>query len=126
MRSASLFGALVLAALASLVASAPAPAIRYHECQHPVTTGVEVSQLRHVSAATACPPALALYSWENKDDHTRQLYICAGRSPGKPVLKRHRFDGWALSLRGKFDIFTMSRGNSSFAVSGTDFPVICD
>ena len=125
MRSASLFGALVVGALACLIASAPAPAAQYHECQHPVTTGVEVFRLHHVSTATACPVALSLYSWENKDDHTRTLYVCAGRSPGKPVLKLHRFDGWALSLRGR-GVFTMSRGSSSFAVSGTDFPVICD
>jgi hypothetical protein len=117
---------MVLTALADLLASAPAPAIQYHECQHPVTTGVEVSQLRHVSVATACPPALALHKWEPKHEHMRKLYTCAGPSPGKPVLKIHRFDGWTLSLVGKYRIFTMSRGASSFAVSGTDFPVICD
>jgi hypothetical protein len=125
-RSASFLGALALATLTCLAASARALATRYHECQHPVTTGVEISHLRHVRTSIACPVALSLYSWENKDDHTRKLYICAGRSPGRPVLRMHRFDGWALSLTGKFDLFTMSRGASSFVVSGTDFPVICD
>ena len=119
-------GVLALAAIVWLAASAPAPAAtNYVECQHPVVTGVEVSHLRDVSASTACPVALALFRWENKDDHIRELYVCKGKSPGKPVLRRHSFEGWALSI-ARSGFFEMSRGRSSFAVSGTDFPVICD
>lgn len=125
MRSISLLASAVLSAGVSLGTSPLASAARYTECQHPVTTGVEVSRLRDVSARTACPVARSLYRWENKDDHIRKLYVCAGKPPGKPVLKLHTFDGWALSI-GKLGVFEMSRGRSSFAVSGTDFPVICD
>ena len=88
-------------------------------------TGVEVSHLRRVSARTACPVALALFRWENKDDHIRKLYVCKGKPPGKPVLKTHSFEGWALSI-SKSGLFEMSRNGGSFSVSGTDFPVICD
>ena len=105
--------------------TATAATTKYIECQHPVVTGVEVSHLRHVSTRTACPVALALFRWENKDDHIRKLYVCKGKPPGRPVLKTHSFEGWALSI-AKSGFFEMSRGRGSFAVSGTDFPVICN
>ncbi|MGA2469257.1 MAG: hypothetical protein ABSG64_01035 [Solirubrobacteraceae bacterium] len=126
MRSPSLLGALVVAAAAaaSLSMSAPAQAdTKYTECQHPVVTGVEVSNLRHVSTATACPVALSLYSWENKDANGTKLYKCTSSPPGV-VLKLHKFDGWKLSITKSG--FEMSRGQSSFYVSGTDFPIACN
>jgi hypothetical protein len=124
MRSRLLLGALAVAAACALPTSAPAlAATKYVECQHPVTTGVEVSNLRHVSSATACPVALALYSWENKNTDIPKLYTCTSTPPGA-VLKRHSFDGWKLSI--KSGPFQMSRGNSSFDVSGTDFPIACN
>ncbi|HEV3320741.1 MAG TPA: hypothetical protein VG147_00950 [Solirubrobacteraceae bacterium] len=125
MRSTCLLGALAAAVGVSLTVSAPAPAAKYIECQHPVGTGVEISHLRHVSSATACPVALSLYRWENKDDHMPKLYKCAGNPPGTPVLKLHTFDGWGLSI-AKSGYFEMSRGQSSFYVTGTDFPLACN
>lgn len=124
-RKTSLLGALATAAVVALTTSAPAPAAKYIECQHPVVTGVEISHLRHVSRATACPVALALYRWENKDNNGAKLYKCAGRPPGTAVLKLHTFDGWALNI-AKSGYFEMSRGESSFSVSGTDFPLACN
>jgi hypothetical protein len=35
------------------------------------------------------------------------------------------FDGWRLSLSGRYQAFTMSQGPSSFEVTGTDFPLNC-
>lgn len=125
MRKTSLLGALLTAAVVALSTSAPAPAAKDIECQHPVVTGVEISYLRHVSRATACPVALALYRWENKGNNGAKLYKCAGKPPGKAMLKLHTFDGWALSI-AKSGYFEMSRGQSSFSVSGTDFPLACN
>jgi hypothetical protein len=125
MRPTCLLGALATTAAVLLIASAPAPAAKYIECQHPVVTGVEISHLRHVSSATACPVALSLYRWENKDNHMPKLYRCAGKPPGTAVLELHTFDGWALSI-AKSGYFEMSRGQSSFYVSGTDFPLACN
>jgi len=125
-RFTGFIAALVTAAALSVDATvATGATTKYIQCQHPVVTGVVVSHLRDVSAKTACPVALALFRWENKDGHTRELYVCKGNSPGKPVLRLHRFHGWALGL-SRSRLFEMSRGASSFAVSGTDFPVICD
>lgn len=114
--------ALAAAAAVSLSASAPAGAAAYTECQHPVGTGVEVSHLSHISSAASCPVALALYRWENSDNHGTELYRCAGF---KPVLKLHSFDGWTLSI-ARSGYFEMSRGHRSFAVGGTDFPLACN
>jgi hypothetical protein len=125
MRKTSLLGALAAVAGVLLSASTSAPAAKYIECQHPVVTGVEISHLRHVSRATACPVALALYRWENKDNNMPKLYKCTGKPPGTAALKLHTFDGWALSI-GKSGYFEMSRGQSAFYVSGTDFPLACN
>ena len=124
--------AIVLAATASAVAS-PAGAARtpkLHECQKPVRTGVEVYGLHDVSTAQACPVALALFSWENASQaHAKALYGCRDPMPntgGYPYLRLHHFHGWRLSLVGKpYGLFTMSRGNRSFHVGGTDFPLNC-
>lgn len=122
----------MLAALGVLASAGPAHAIparatRTYECQHPVMTGVEVYGLRHVSRARACRVALALFAWETPQ-HARRLYGCRPPSPapGYPYLKLRRFDGWRLSLHGRpYGELMMSRGSSSFLVSGTDFPLNC-
>jgi hypothetical protein len=119
--------ATLLAALAPAGAAGAAP--KYHECQKPVKTGVEVYALHRVSTARACGLALALFAWETKDDHEAVLYGCHRPKPeavGYPYLRLHRFHGWKLSLRGRpYGAFTMSSGASSFEVSGTDFPLNC-
>ncbi len=120
---------LVVAIAGAALAPAGASALpKLYECQKPVTTGVEVYGLRNISRARACPPALALYAWENGSGaHVNALYGCrrpVKESAGYPYLRLHSFRGWKLSLIGKpYGLFTMSRGNSSFHVGGTDFPL---
>ena len=55
----------------------------------------------------------------------RRLYTCTGGPTSAPVLRKHTFEGWALHLTRAGD-FQMSRGNRSFYVSGTDFPLACN
>jgi hypothetical protein len=121
-----------LAVTVALVLFAPSGAIaspHFHECQKPVRTGVEIYKLRGISPATACPVALALFAWEaSSPARSRALYGCSRPKPeaaGYPYLRLHRFRGYRISLTGKFKEFTMSRGGSSFEVSGTDFPLNC-
>jgi hypothetical protein len=116
--------------MATFLWSGPASAEpRFHECQKPVTTGVEVYGLRNVSIAEACGVALALYKWENVGHgHASTLYGCHFPMPeaaGYPYLKLRSFRGWRLSLSGPDKLFTMSRGRSSFHIGGTDFPLNC-
>jgi hypothetical protein len=116
--------------LCMLAAPVTASASKTYECQKPVMTGVEVSALHDISQSSACPPALALYAWENaKPAHATELYGCHRKAPdqaGYPYLKLHSFRGFKLSLVGKpYGTFTMSRGASSFHVGGTDFPLNC-
>jgi hypothetical protein len=122
MRLVRLLGgfAAVAAVAASLAVAGPAHAASEIECQHPVITGVEVSSLSHVTSARACPVALSLWKWENKDNNGSKLYTCAPMV----VLKLKTYDGWSLSLNKAG--FKMSRGTSSFYVSGTDFPIACN
>jgi hypothetical protein len=101
-----------------------------YECQKPVRTGVEVYGLHSIAPGRACPPALALFAWENSSEtHAKALYGCHYPMPetaGYPYLKLHHFHGWRLSLVGRpYGSFTMSRGGSSFHVGGTDFPLNC-
>ena len=105
--------------------SGPAAATRYIECQHPLVTGVEVSHLHDVGRATACPLALSLYRWENQDGHIRRLYTCTAGPASAPVLRLHSFHRWTLTLT-RAGYFQMSRGRSSFYVTGTDFPLACN
>jgi hypothetical protein len=121
----ALLCALAVALLAPAGASASS---KVYECQKPVVTGVEVSGLRDVTPAVACPPALALFAWERSGAHIRALYGCRRpkpEAPGTPYLLMHSFHGWKLSLTGRYGIFTMSRGKRSFHVGGTDFPLNC-
>jgi hypothetical protein len=98
----------------------PAGASTSVECQHPVRTGVEVYKLHHITSHSACPVALALYSWETNGNRESALYGCHGI--GHPYLRLHSFHGWHLSLTPDF---VMSRHGASFAVGGTDFPINC-
>lgn len=123
-------GALLAVGAVALALPAGASALpKTYECQKPVKTGVEVYELRHVTPARACRPALALFAWEaNSGAHIRALYGCRRPEPeagGFPYLKLHSFHGWRLSLTGRYKSFTMSRGASSFKVGGTDFPLNC-
>jgi len=116
--------ALALMTLAMTVGAASAQALpKLTECQRPARTGEEIYSLRNVSAATACPVVRALAKWEyHPISNTRKLYACVGPGHHTPRLVRRRFDGWALSIH---DGFVMSRGRSSFKVTGTDFPLNC-
>jgi len=130
MHGAAKLGVPVVALLVSLtMCSGASAAPRYHECQKPVRTGVEVYALHGVSSARACELALDLFAWENTDDHATALYGCHRPHPdaaGYPYLRLHRFHGWKLSLRGRpYGAFTMSSGGRSFEVTGTDFPLNC-
>jgi hypothetical protein len=124
-------GALVAVLIGTVVWPATALASpKTFQCQKPVLTGVEVYGLHNISPARACPPALALFAWENASGaHANALYGCHRPMPesaGFPYLRLHRFRGWKLSLAGRpLRSFTMSRSGSSFHVGGTDFPLNC-
>jgi hypothetical protein len=118
---------LLLSAPAIASASSGLPA-GFHECQHPVVTGVEVYGLKNVAVSTACPVALALSKWEPKRANAARLYGCHRKSAdaaGFPYLKLHVFGGWRLSLTGRYKAFTMTKGAATFQVTGTDFPLNC-
>jgi hypothetical protein len=129
-RSFLLTAAVAAALMPTGVAEAgSATAASVIECQHPVTTGVEIGRLKHVTAVTACPVALALYRYENSG---RKPFVYGCRRPATkngvrtPYLRFHAFDGWHMTLSGRYDYtFTFSRADASFIVGGTDFPVSC-
>jgi hypothetical protein len=126
-------GRLFIAVTAALAAAALVPAgasAKYHECQHPVTTGAGVSHLHNITVAEACPGALKLFHWEVLGQHYADLFKClpATTKDGirTPKLKRHHFRGYTLSLGGKYNYaFRMAKDGGSFAVGGTDFPINC-
>lgn len=114
---------IALASAVALLASLPgarAGAVKTVECQHPVMTGVEIFKLHNITSRSACPVALALFSWDDTHNHERALYGC--HRIGHPYLRLHSFHGWHLALTPDF---VMSRGGQSFAVGGTDFPINC-
>jgi hypothetical protein len=121
----------LLLVVLAIAGSAPGPAAAkgFYECQKPLRTGVEVYGLHSISAQRACPVALELFAWESSssaDQHA--LYGCTRPKPeaaGYPYLRLHHFRGWKLTLRGAGKAFTMSRGQRSFALTGTDFPLNC-
>jgi hypothetical protein len=88
------------------------------ECQHPVTTGVEVSDLRGVSRRTACKLALGLHKFALSG----HVIVSCGPNNQWPMLVLHRWHGWRTSL---LHGFTLARGDASFAVGGTDFSAPC-
>ena len=90
------------------------------QCQHPVVTGVEVFEMHRITSARACPIALALFHWEDTENHETVLYGCHGML--HPYLRLRTFHGWHLTLTPEL---TMSRHGTSFAVRGTDFPINC-
>jgi len=117
-------------AVAIFVLSAPTHALaapRIYECQHPTVTGQGAYDLVHVSVAQACRVVRALARFIHNGAEGWRLYRCVGRSStetGRPVLVIKRFDGWSLQIVHTFQ-FVMSRGESSFSVVGTDFPLNC-
>jgi len=116
---------LALAASASLGSSAAQALPKLTECQRPASTGEEAYHLKNVTAATACPVVRALAHWEyHPYTHITKLYTCVGPMKRTPKLVLHSFDGWKLSITRAGD-FQMSRGSSSFDVTGTDFPLNC-
>jgi hypothetical protein len=118
--------ATILSCLAAAAIAAAVPmtaSAKLYECQHPTVTGYEAYDLHHIRPATACAAVRALWKWEQRDHHVSQLYRCTAH-PGRPILKRHRFDGYTLRI-ARSGAFVMSRGRSSFSVTGTDFPLNC-
>lgn len=87
------------------------------ECQHPLTTGVEVYALHRVSVSTACSVALALHRYELSG---HLVVNCT--SSNRPVLILATFHGWRLHVSPEFHL---TRGLASFAATGTDFPAPC-
>jgi hypothetical protein len=124
-----LAGAVTATLMFALLLPGAASAKGFHECQRPLRTGVEVYDLHELSPAGACPVALALFGWESASSaHQRALYGCTRPKPedaGYPFLRLHGFRGWRLELAGPDKRFTMVRGERSFAVTGTDFPLNC-
>ncbi|HEY1778474.1 MAG TPA: hypothetical protein VGG41_20120 [Solirubrobacteraceae bacterium] len=126
-----LAGAAAACATAVALALALAPAAsalpKLYECQHPTTTGQDAYHLVSITPARACVVVRKLAVFVDNGAKGYKLYRCAGRNatnPGHPVLVISRFDGWSLSVQSR-DGLVMSRASSSFAVTGTDFPLNC-
>src|SRR3954452_8015850 len=117
-------------ALAALAATAPgAAAAKYHECQHPVTTGQEAYKLKNVSVRTACAFVRKLGKFVNADNGQgyAKLYGCHyphKNAAGYPYIKIHHLFNWRLRIDHLYE-FVAYRGRSSSAVGGTDFPLNC-
>jgi hypothetical protein len=118
--------ALALAALALAgMSSTAAASSKFYECQHPTTTGQVAYNLKHVTAQTACTLVRALAVWD------KSWYTCRGHNStvaGKPVVTMDKFRGWTLSIVFEAKTgytLTVHRGDSSFQVAGTDWPVYC-
>ncbi len=108
-------------AFACAGAAQASPAVT--ECQHPVTTGAEFFDSKHVSKATACRVVNALHKYETTNENP-PIYKCGGPPKYMITLLKTKFDGWTLKLNHTG--FQMSRGDSSFYVTGTDFPIACN
>jgi len=128
-------GGRVLAALAATVALVAALALapaasampKLYECQHPTVTGQEAYHLVDITPAKACVVVRKLAVFVDNGAKGYKLYGCAGRNssnPGHPVLVISQFDGWSLHIYKRYGLM-MSRGKSSFALTGTDFPLNC-
>jgi hypothetical protein len=121
-------GAAVAATALALTFAASAVAMpKLYECQHPTVTGQDAYQLVNITPASACVVVRKLAVFVDGGAKGYKLYRCAGRTatnPGYPALVISRFDGWSLRVESR-DGLVMSRGKSSFAVTGTDFPLNC-
>jgi hypothetical protein len=116
---ATLLASLALTAGPAVGSSNGSKSFQY---QHPLTTRVEVFDLRHIGGRGACPVAMRIYRYEISG---HSIVDCRyGQDPHSPTLVIHRFRGWRLHLssRGRF---SMSRGPRSFALVDTDFPAPC-
>jgi hypothetical protein len=112
-------------AVAALAPAAAQALPKLTECQHPLVTGEEAYNLKNVTATAACPLVRALAHWEyHPYTHITKLYTCIGPMKRTPKLVLRSFDGWKLSIT-RVGNFQMSRGSSSFDVTGTDFPLNC-
>ncbi len=98
------------------------------ECQHPLITGEEAIDLRHVSSDVACRIVRAIPAYE-RANHVTPLYRCVGGDsqtgrPYHPVTALHHFHGWNVGVvKGRLSFW---RGTSFFSVTGTDFGAYCD
>ena len=125
--AASALSATCLLVAIGLGGSQSASALKTYQCQHPLRTGQEAFHLQNVSPTTACKAVRALARFVENGSRGERLYRCVGLTmshPGRPVLKIHRLAGWNLRIAHRYE-FVMFRGRSSFAVSGTDFPLNC-
>jgi hypothetical protein len=116
-------------AMAAALTFAPAASAmpKLYECQHPTVTGQEAYHLVDITPAKACVVVRQLAVFVDNGAKGYKLYRCAGRNssnPGHPVLVITSLGGWSLRIESR-DGLVMSRGKSSFAVTGTDFPLNC-
>lgn len=128
MRRGLLAGAAIPALALALAFTSPAAALpKLYECQHPTVTGQEAYHLVDITPTSACIVVRELATFVDNGAKGYKLYRCAGRSknnPGHPVLVIGHLDGWKLHIASR-DGLVMSHGKSSFAVTGTDFPLNC-
>jgi hypothetical protein len=113
-------------AVAGGAAAAPSTGVT-RECQHPMTTGQEAVNIKNVSPKTACKVVRALARFIEDGAKPEGLYKCVGltkQHPGRPVLVIHSFEGWKLKVVNGYGL-KVYRGNASFGVTGTDFPLNC-
>lgn len=131
--SAGRAGAAMLAILAATVlvlavaGGAAAKAGLTRECQHPLVTGEEATNIRGVSPRAACKVVRALARFIANGQTADRLYECVGLTkahPGRPVLVIHEFEGWKLRVVNGYGL-QMHRPGASFGVTGTDFPLNC-
>jgi hypothetical protein len=126
-------GAAMLAVLAAAVlvlavaGGAAARAGVTRECQHPLVTGQEATNIRGVSPTVACKVVRELARFIGNGQAGDRLYKCVGLTkshPGRPVLVIHRFEGWKLRVVNGYGL-QIYRPGASFGVTGTDFPLNC-
>jgi hypothetical protein len=88
----------------------------------PASGGPFVSKVTRISIHAACRVAEKLFTWT---EHGHRLVRCPPSGIGVGTLLVHKFDGYRLRIRS--GLLVMSRGPSSFRVSGySDAPVGCD
>jgi hypothetical protein len=123
----AIMAAAILVLAIACDASAARPAVASRECQHPLTTGQEATNIRGVSPKTACKVVRELARFIDNGQAGDRLYKCVGLTkthPGRPVLVIHRFEGWKLRVISTYGL-QIYRPGASFGVTGTDFPLNC-